>query len=57
MDMQKRYIGAIDKIDINNKNKIKTLFINPIFMISYVPCAIKALTSKNVKWTRVEHGK
>jgi len=46
-----------DKIDINNKNKIKTLFINPIFMISYVPCAIKALTSKNVKWTRVEHGK
>lgn len=46
-----------DKIDINNKNKIKTLFINPIFMISYVPCAIKALTSKEVKWTRVEHGK
>ncbi len=46
-----------DKIDINNKTKIKTLFINPIFMISYVPCAIKALTSKNITWKKVEHGK
>lgn len=44
------------KIDLNLKTKLKTLFINPIFMISYVPCAIKALTTKNVTWKRVEHG-
>lgn len=45
-----------DKINLNFKSKIKTLFYNPIFMISYIPCAIKALTKKDVKWTRVEHG-
>ena len=25
-------------------------------MTSYIPCAVKALTKKEVKWTRVEHG-
>jgi cellulose synthase/poly-beta-1,6-N-acetylglucosamine synthase-like glycosyltransferase len=46
-----------NKIDLSLKTKIKVLFYNPIFMISYVPCAIKALTAKEVKWTKVEHGK
>lgn len=45
-----------NKIDLTLKSKLKVLFFNPIFMISYVPCAIKALTLKEVKWTRVEHG-
>lgn len=45
-----------DKIDLSLKSKIKVLFYNPIFMISYVPCAIKALTSKEVKWTKTNHG-
>lgn len=44
------------KININKKVKIKTLFYNPIFIISYVLCAIKALTSKEVGWTKIEHG-
>ena len=44
------------KIDLSFKSRIKAMIINPIFMISYVPCAIKALTSKEVKWTRVNHG-
>ena len=44
------------KIDLSFKIKIKVLFYNPIFMISYVPCAIKALTSKEVKWTKTKHG-
>lgn len=46
-----------NKIDLSLKTKIKVLFYNPIFMISYLPCAIKALTAKEVKWTKVEHGK
>ena len=45
-----------NKIDLSLKMKIKVLFYNPIFMISYVPCAFKALTSKEVKWTKVKHG-
>ncbi len=44
------------KLDLNLKSRMKVMIINPIFMISYVPCAIKALSSKEVKWTRVNHG-
>lgn len=46
-----------NKIDLNFKSKLKVLFYNPFFMFSYIPCAIKALTKKEVKWTKVEHGK
>lgn len=45
------------KLNLTFKSRLKAMFLNPIFMISYVPCAIKALTTKDVKWTRVEHGK
>lgn len=45
------------KLDLTLNSRLKAVFINPIFMISYVPCAIRALTLKEVKWTRVEHGK
>ena len=44
------------KINLNKKSKLKALFYNPIFMITYVPCAIRALTAKEVSWARVEHG-
>lgn len=44
------------KIDLTTKSKIKVLFYNPIFMITYIPCAIRALTAKEVEWKRVEHG-
>ena len=45
-----------DKLSINNSMKIKTLFFNPIFILSFIPCAIKALFKKEVKWTKVNHG-
>ena len=45
------------KINLTTKSKIKVLFYNPVFMISYIPCAIKALVKKDVKWVRVEHSK
>lgn len=44
------------KLDLNFKSRIKVLFYNPIFMTTYVSCAIKALTSKEIAWKRVEHG-
>lgn len=44
------------KIALTNKSKLKVLLVNPLYMITYVPCAIKALTSKEVAWTRVIHG-
>lgn len=46
-----------NNLNLNTKSKIKALFYNPIFMITYVFCAIKALTTKEVTWKKVEHGK
>ena len=45
------------KINLSIKSKIKTLLYNPIFIISYIPCAILALTKKDIKWSKIEHGK
>lgn len=45
-----------NKIALTKKSKLKVLLVNPLFMITYVPCAIKALTSKEVAWTKVAHG-
>ncbi len=44
------------KIDFSLKTKIKVLFVNPLFIVSYIPCAIKALTKKDIKWVRITHG-
>lgn len=46
-----------NKIKLSLKNKILVLFYNPIFMFTYVFCAIKAFTKKEVVWTKIKHGK
>ena len=51
-----RIIKEGNKINLSFKTKIKTLFYNPIFIISYIPCAIKGLTKKEVTWSKVKHG-
>ena len=43
------------KIKLDTSMKIKVLFYNPLFMMTYVPCAIRALCKKEIKWQRVEH--
>ena len=44
------------KIDLSMSSKIKAIFFNPIFLISYVYCAIVALTHKNLDWRKINHG-
>ena len=46
-----------NKIKLSLKNKILVLFYNPIFMFTYVFCAIEAFTKKKVVWTKIKHGK
>ncbi len=36
--------------------RLRTILFNPLYLITYVYCALKALFVKNVKWTRIEHG-
>ena len=44
------------KVDLSMSSKIKAIFFNPIFLISYVYCAIVALTHKNLDWKKINHG-
>ena len=44
-----------DKINISESMQIKTILFSPLFFSTYVPCAIKALLKKEVKWEKVEH--
>ena len=41
-------------LEINNKNKIKAILYNPIFLISYIYCMLKAIFG-NVGWEKIEH--
>ncbi|MEG1900328.1 MAG: glycosyltransferase family 2 protein [Bacilli bacterium] len=49
------FIKENKQININNKMKIKTIFYYPLYLISYIPCAIKALVLKEVKWDIINH--
>lgn len=44
-----------EKIDLSLKSKIRALLFNPIFLASYIYCAIIALTNDNIGWTKIEH--
>lgn len=36
--------------------KWKVILFNPIYLLTYIPCAIRALLTKNVQWKPIEHG-
>lgn len=46
-----------ERLNLNNKMKIKAVLFSPLFFATYVPCAVKALLIKNVKWEVVEHNR
>lgn len=45
-----------EKLDLTQKTKVKAVLFNPIYLVTYIPCAIKALLTKNVGWTKIKHG-
>lgn len=52
MEMIKR-----EKLDLAWGTKVKAVLFNPIYLATYIPCAIQALLRKNVTWKRINHGK
>lgn len=40
---------------LSKKIKILSLFYNPLFLLSYIICALKALFSPNLKWDTIKH--
>lgn len=43
-----------DVINITRKNKVKTIFLHPIFLMTYVFAAIRAVYAES-KWEVIEH--
>ena len=44
-----------DKLNLSKKMKMKTILYNPIYLLTYVSCALKALFIKEVVWEKIEH--
>ena len=44
-----------DKLDLSKEMKIKTIFYNPIYLTTYVSCALRTLFKKDVGWDKIEH--
>ena len=45
-----------ERLDLTFWQRVKVIAFNPIFLLSYVWCAVKALLVKDVKWKKIEHG-
>ena len=46
-----------EKAEFTPKIKVQAVLFNPIYLVTYVPCALKALLTKNVAWKKIDHGK
>ncbi len=45
-----------NKLNVSIRLRKKAILLNPIFLLSYIVCLIKAITTK-VSWERIDHGK
>lgn len=45
-----------EKLDLDRSTRLKTILFNPVYLVTYIPCAIKAILSKNVQWVKIKHG-
>lgn len=45
-----------EKLDLTTKTKLKAVLFNPIYLATYIPCALKALLKKDVSWIKIKHG-
>lgn len=46
-----------EKLELKPSMTVKTVLFNPIYLVTYVPCALKALLKRKVTWQRIKHGK
>ncbi len=44
-----------DIINLSDNQKFKVILFSPLFFLTYIPCAIKALLKKEVAWDKVKH--
>ena len=44
-------------IKVKKSLKVKIILYNPIFLLTFIYCAIAAIVKKNITWERIEHTK
>lgn len=42
-------------LNIKRSMKIKTIFFSPLYFLTFIPCALRAVLKKNVSWDKVKH--
>ena len=51
-----QFVAEAKRINVNVLSVITTSLLNPFYIFLYVPIGIKALLSKNIGWSKIEHG-
>ncbi len=46
-----------EKIRLKPAICVKAILFNPVYLVSYVPCALKALLAKEITWKKIDHNK
>lgn len=46
-----------NNLNISKSMKIKVIFYNPIFMLSYIICLLRSIFIKDIKWDKIDHNK
>ncbi len=46
-----------EQMSFTPRIKRQAILYNPIYLLTYVPCALRALFTRNVTWKKIEHGK
>jgi len=46
-----------EKFNLTWNIKVKTIFMHPLLLLAYIPCALEAIFTKNLSWKVVEHNK
>lgn len=44
-----------ERYDLSPRVRFWTVVFNPLYLVTYIPCALKALLGKNVTWQRIDH--
>ena len=45
-----------EKFNLTWNIKIKTCILHPLLLIAYIPCALEAIFTKDLKWKPIKHG-
>lgn len=45
-----------EKYNLTPFEKLKAVLYNPVYLVSYVPCALVAVFKRDVTWQRIDHG-